>query len=322
MRPYLAIARIDHWFKNVFILPGILFALFADPARIEPALLVRSILAIAGTCLIASGYYVLNELLDGERDRLHPVKRNRPAASGLIKARPALALWLGLSTLGMLLGLLAGPKVGLVSAWLVLMGIIYNVPPLRSKERPHLDVLSESVNNPIRFLLGWYATGTLLFPPISIVLAYWMLGAFLMAIKRLAEYRHIGDPQVAAAYRSSFAWYDESRLLVAIMFYGTAFGMFSGIFIVRYHIELCLTVPLVAGFMAAYLRLGLKPDSPVQYPEQLYRHRGFMAYTALTFLLVMVVLQVRIPLVERLFMPTIPVRSLVSDHSVPEVNSR
>ena len=97
--------------------------------------------------------------------------------------------------------------------WLWVMGIAYNVPPIRTKEWPYLDVLSESVNNPIRLLLGWFALVTTAFPPVSLAVSYWMVGAFFMAMKRYAEYRHIGDPKVAAAYRRSFEYYTEERLL-------------------------------------------------------------------------------------------------------------
>ena len=91
------------------------------------------------------------------------------------------------------------------AVWLWVMGVAYNVPPVRTKEWPYLDVLSESVNNPIRLLLGWFALVIDRVPPVSLVISYWMIGAFFMAMKRYAEYRHIGDPRVAAAYRRSFA---------------------------------------------------------------------------------------------------------------------
>ena len=158
------------------------------------------------------------------------------------------------------------------------MGIAYNVPPIRTKEWPYLDVLSESVNNPIRLLLGWFALVTRHVPPLSLVISYWMVGAFFMAMKRYAEYRHIGDPRVAAAYRRSFAYYTEERLLVSLFFYATACALFAGIFIVRYHLELILFAPLAAGMFAYYLHLGMLPNSPVQNPEKLYRQRGFFAY--------------------------------------------
>ena len=99
-----------------------------------------------------------------------------------------------------------------------------------------------------------------------------------MAMKRYAEYRHIGNPSVAAAYRASFAYYTEERLLISLFFYATSCALFAGIFVVRYHPELILFAPLCAGLFAYYMKLGLQPDSPVQNPEKLYKQTGFLVY--------------------------------------------
>ncbi len=175
------------------------------------------------------------------------------------------------------------------------MGFVYNVPPVRTKEWPYVDVLTESINNPIRLLLGWFALIDTEIPPVSLALSYWMAGAFLMATKRYAEYRHIGDPEAAAAYRRSFRHYDEERLLVSMFFYAMNAALFGGIFILRYHLELVLCVPAVAGLFAYYLRLGMLTDSPAERPESLYRHRGFMVYLLACTVLFIALLFVRIP---------------------------
>ena len=120
------------------------------------------------------------------------------------------------------------------AAWLLVMGLIYNIPPVRSKELPYLDVLSESVNNPIRLLLGWFALTDALVPPISLMIAYWMAGAFFMAAKRWAEYKSINDPEAAAAYRRSFKWYNLDRLMVSMFFYSITCALFLGVFIIRF----------------------------------------------------------------------------------------
>ena len=82
---YVAIARPDHWFKNIFMLPGaaLAFVLSGDmPASAVGALL----LGIVSTCLIVSANYTINEWLDAPSDRHHPVKRHRPSAAGRITA--------------------------------------------------------------------------------------------------------------------------------------------------------------------------------------------------------------------------------------------
>src|SRR4030095_17243546 len=80
--PYIQIARIDHGFKNVFMLLGVLLAWFYEPALFTWAGVLRVGVALLATCLVASSNYVLNELLDAPRDRFHPVKKHRQVHIG------------------------------------------------------------------------------------------------------------------------------------------------------------------------------------------------------------------------------------------------
>lgn len=296
LRPYLSMARPDHWFKNVFVVPGAILAIFFEPSRIAWSSLPPLLWTLAATCLVASSNYVINELLDAPYDREHPVKRDRPAASGKIRPTGALLLWLLLAALGIGLALRIGLYVGLTATALWLMGIVYNVPPLRSKEMAYLDVASESINNPLRLMLGWFALIHTAFPPVSLVIAYWMLGAYFMAIKRFAEYRRIADPAVAGRYRKSFVHYNEDRLLGSLFFFAMVGALFTGVFIVRYHLELILAIPLVAGFLTWYLRIGLQHDSPVQNPERLYREWRFAGYALLCVVAFIALMFTHVPL--------------------------
>ena len=127
-----------------------------------------------------------------------------------------------------------------------------------------------------------------------------------MSMKRFGEIRHLNDIVVATAYRKSFRYYTADKLLISVVFYATAFGLFGGIFMIRYRVELILAVPFVAGLIAMYMYLGLLPDSPAQHPEALLRHRPFVAYGCLTTLVVIVCSIVRMPWLDRLFQSTIP----------------
>jgi decaprenyl-phosphate phosphoribosyltransferase len=299
--PYVQIARVDHWFKNAFMALGTILALFYQPNLFTWRSVWLFGLAFAATCLIASSNYVLNEILDGPTDRLHPKKRLRPVPSGRVRIPVAYAEWLLLGAAGLGLAWTINPYFAASGAALWVLGVTYNVPPVRTKEWPYIDVISESANNAVRLLLGWFALVVTAIPPVSLTLAYWMLGAFFMAMKRFAEYRHIGDPAVAAGYRRSFRHYTESRLLVSILFYATACALFAGIFIVRYHIELILFVPVAAGVFAYYLSLGLADDSPVQNPEKLYRQRGFFAYMVVSTALFVALMFTSIPVLYEWF---------------------
>lgn len=301
--PYLLIARPDNWFKNVFVLPGIVFALYDRPELASWDLIPTVLLGLIATCAVASSNYTLNEILDAATDVMHPVKRERPVPSGRINLKLAYVQWIVLAAVGLLLAWLVGQAFFFSALGLWIMGILYNAPPFRLKQIPYLDVLSESLNNPIRLLLGWFMVSTQYPPTLSLLLAYWMIGAFFMAVKRYAEYRRIGDPRQAALYRQSFSYYNEYRLLISIIYYVAAFALFFGIFMVRYRLELIVSVPFIAGFMAYYMKIGMLADSPAQYPENLYKQSSFVLYVAFCVGIVLLLLFVDIPFIHTAFAP-------------------
>src|SRR5262249_23549778 len=155
-----------------------------------------------------------NEILDSPTDRSHPVKRHRPIPSGRVNLPVAYVEWVLLGVAGLALAWSLNRAFFLSAAFLLFMGVIYNVPPIRSKHLPYLAVLSESITSPIRLLLGWFAIAASEFPPVSLLLSYWFIGAFFMASKRFSEYRMISSRDVAGAYRASFRHYDEKKLLM------------------------------------------------------------------------------------------------------------
>lgn len=307
LRAHLAIARLDHSIKNLFVLPGIIVPLSVDPSLLNRRLIVVLILAFASITLVACSNYVINEVLDAPFDRLHPIKRNRPAARGLVNIPLAYAQWLVMMLAGVAIGWKVSHPFAIAALTLWIMGCAYNIPPLRTKDVPYLDVLTESINNPIRMLLGWYAVAPLLIPPLSLLMCYWMIGCYFMALKRFSELREIGDISIAGSYRPSFRRYTPESLLVSVVFYASTAMLFFGAFIIRYRIELLLAFPLVALVMAIYFDLAFQHHSAVQNPEKLYREPRLMLWFSATVTIMVLLLFVRLPRLESIFMPTIPV---------------
>ena len=262
---------------------------------LPPRALLSLLLGVISTCLIASANYTINEWLDAGSDRHHPVKQYRPSAAGRVTAPVAYLQWLLLAATGLGLATLVSRHFVVFSLALLVMGLIYNVKPLRTKDRQYLDVLSESINNPLRFMLGWSAVVSAALPPSSILLAYWMGGAYLMAIKRYAEYRFINDPERAGLYRRSFKFYTEETLLVSAFFYALSAAFFLGVFLIKYRIEFLLSMPFLALLFAWYLVIGMRAQSPAQHPEKLYHERSFMAYVALLGVLITLLFFVDLP---------------------------
>lgn len=253
------------------------------------------VLGILATCLIASANYVINEWLDMEFDRFHPEKKNRPAVNAKLKPAIIYTEYTILAIVGLTISYFISWRFLITEFSLLFMGVMYNVKPFRTKDKVYLDVLSESVNNPIRFILGWFLTGLTIFPPSSILVAYWMGGAFLMSTKRFAEYRFIGDPAIAGKYRQSFRFYTEEKLLISTVFYALCSSFFLGIFLVKHRIELLLSFPFLALLFAWYLHIGFAKNSIVQKPEKLYKEKAFVLYACFLFVLMVVLLKIDIP---------------------------
>jgi decaprenyl-phosphate phosphoribosyltransferase len=273
----VAVARPDHWFKNVFVVPGLVIGLLFVPT-VRQDLPAAIVIALVATCLIASANYTINEWLDAESDCHHPLKHSRPAACGRLSVPIIATQYAVLSVTGLLLASAVSREFFLIAEMLLMMGILYNVRPLRTKDRAYLDVLSESINNPLRLLLGWFIVVEGSFPPSSILMSYWMGGAFLMAIKRYAEFRFIGDDRRAGLYRRSFVGYSEKTLLLSGFFYAITASFFLAIFLIKYRIEFVLSFPLFAILFVWYLAIGMKAESAAQRPEKLFLEVPFMAY--------------------------------------------
>jgi decaprenyl-phosphate phosphoribosyltransferase len=310
---YVAIARPDNWVKNVFMMPGVLFALIIYRVPLDAALFIKLVLGLVSTCLVASANYVINEYLDAEFDKFHPLKKKRTSVVRVVNPVLVYSEWVLLAVVGFALAYQVSTQFLIISIFLLVMGVLYNVRPFRTKERVYLDVLSESVNNPIRFMLGWFIVAPALslatlkvgsffnsLPPSSIIIAYWMGGAYLMATKRFAEYRLIKDPQLAGLYRRSFQFYTENSLLISMFFYALTSAFFLGIFLIKNRIELLISFPFFALLFAWYLRIGLLENSPVQGSEKLYTRKWFMLYVVLFCGLLVTLMFVRIPFLSTL----------------------
>ena len=302
---YLSMARPGHWVKHVFIVPGVVLAILLRPQP-WPEVIARIILGFVSAALIASANYVLNEWLDAKADAHHHSKSSRPAVA---KSLSASWVWFEYAVL-VVLGLIAAVAVSklffLVSCLFLFSALVYNVPPVRSKDLAFLDVISESINNPIRLTLGWVMVDPSSLPPGSLLLGYWMAGAFLMALKRLAEYRSARDNdhlENLGLYRGSFQIYTEESLILSSFLYALLAAFFLAVFLIKYRIEYLLSLPIFAALFVSYLRVALKQDSRAQAPEQLFRERTLVGLVGLLALVLVLLTWVDIPMLEKLTDP-------------------
>ena len=170
-------ARPHQWLKNVLVFLPMLAA-----HQIEASTAVDSLLAFLAFCLIASGTYVFNDLLDIKADRLHARKRMRPFASGALPIANGTSLAAGLLTGGFVTAAALGPRFLAMLLGYIAITIAYS---LWIKRLLIIDICTLALLYTLRIMAGGAATGI----PISVwLLAFSMFFFFsLAAVKRQVE---------------------------------------------------------------------------------------------------------------------------------------
>ncbi|OLO10052.1 decaprenyl-phosphate phosphoribosyltransferase [Chromohalobacter japonicus] len=177
MRSIMKLVRPHQYIKNGFVLVGPLFAYQWDLATLSLAML-----AFLAFCCMASAVYVLNDIMDIEADRAHPVKCRRPLPSGAISTRAAKRLLGGLIAASMMLALLVSGWVTLFVATYFVINIFYS---WRLKHIVILDVFLISSGFMLRILAGTVGLG--IEPSAWLLLCGLMVTLFLGFSKRRAE---------------------------------------------------------------------------------------------------------------------------------------
>ena len=288
MLEYFKICRPDHWLKNVFIVFGhvVAWSLALD-FKLDSHLIGMAALSLIPACLVASANYVLNEILDAPFDAMHPTKKLRGIPAGKVKVGICWWLMVALIVAAYVLCRIIGFNWAYQVALLLLLisGFVYNVPPLRLKDRAFLDVIAESFNNPIRLWLGYYSiVDAHHVPPLSIVLAWWFFGALLMTGKRYSEFRFIGDAELSGRYRRSFKTYTETTLILAMITYANLFCFSTGIAMAVYERlnNLVFVFPVIVIAVIAYFRHAMKEETARLEPEQLLKNPWIIFWTLVT----------------------------------------
>jgi len=185
MKAHLKLLRPHQWSKNILVFAGWIFGGHVG----QPALLWLELAVFLTFCAISSAVYILNDIVDRERDRRHPSKCKRPIASGEVSVRTAAVLGGGLA-LGALLGAWA-------LGWSTLACVLFYIGnnllySFFFKHIAVIDVLSIAFGFILRLLAGVYVFGEL--PTSWAVLCVLFLALFLAIAKRRAELRQHNRP--------------------------------------------------------------------------------------------------------------------------------
>jgi 4-hydroxybenzoate polyprenyltransferase len=201
--------RPHQWVKNLFVLAPVVFAKHLT----HPSIIQGAVSAFVVFCLLAGAVYTLNDLVDVEADRIHPVKRHRPIPSGVVPAAVAKGLFAGLLVVSLGGALLLPPSFGVVAAAYFAVNLAYS---FWLKKIAYLDVGCIAAGFVLRVLAGGFATLT----PVSgyMIACTALLALFLGFGKR----RHELGTVSAIEQRAALKAYSAPALVVALGLTGVA----------------------------------------------------------------------------------------------------
>lgn len=273
--------RPHQWVKNLFVLAPLVFAqeLFDAPMAL------RALAAFGLFCLASSTVYLLNDLGDVEADRAHPVKRNRPIASGAVPERVArnAAFALGATAL---IGALALhpwgtsaapiPWFALTIAGYVVLNLAYSA---RLKRVAYVDVLCIATGFELRVLGG--AAAALVPPSAYLIVVTFLLATFLGFGKRMHELR---QGEAAHKQRSVLRAYGKSTLTGLLFATGILTLVTYGTYTLDPHTAnqlgtkwLILTTPFTAFGVLRFLHLVRGRPHAESPTEEMLRDKPFLA---------------------------------------------
>lgn len=269
-RGVIKLLRPRQWSKNLLVFGAIIFSGRYD----EPSTCWMAFVAFLAMCLVSSATYVANDLIDVERDRLHPTKRNRPIAAGVIPKALAIALTLGLGIGGVFLAAsLNITSLEIVAAYLVLQ-VLYNVG---LKRTPVADVYCIATGFVLRAVLGATA--------ITVHISGWLLfctGALALMLgfgKRRNEFIEQGEQR--SRTRESLTDYTQTSLDAMVIMFATAAALCYGVYSIesktadRYP-GIILTAPFVFYGISRYVLLIFTRNEGSEPADVLFKDRHLL----------------------------------------------
>ncbi len=276
--------RPHQWTKNLFVLAALAFSkhLFDADA------VVRALFALAVFCALSGATYLLNDLVDLEQDRLHPVKRLRPLAAGALPLPLARFFWVVLMVGALAASFALGLRFALVAVAYLGLSIAYS---LALKHVVILDVLELAIGFVLRAVAGALAIG--------VVFSHWLLvctlllALFMALAKRRHELVTLGD---AAGHRPILAEYSPYLLdqmisvVTASCLTAYAFYTLAPDTIEKYRTDrLSLTIPFVIYGIFRYLYLVHRKELGGSPSDLLLTDRPLLAAVALWALAVVMI---------------------------------
>lgn len=201
IKDIIKLIRPNQWIKNFFVLGPLIFS----NSFMNRSILVTNLSTVLAFCFISSTVYILNDIVDREKDKNHPKKCNRPIASGSISVEKGIFIGIFLITISIITAIMINKNILIIILIYLLNNILYS---LKIKNIVIIDIFSISVGFILRVLAGGVATGV--HTSRWIILCTLFLSLFLGFGKRRNEVIMLGEK--ADKHRKNLSEYSEDFL--------------------------------------------------------------------------------------------------------------
>lgn len=238
---WISILRPIQWLKNLMLF----FPSFLGGELLTPGVFFQGVVPFVSFCLASSASYVLNDIIDRERDKSHPRKRKRPLPSGGVSLTEAAVLNIVLLFAALILAIkVSSVFVAILLAYL-LISISYT---LYLKNLPIIDLFCVSTGFLFRLQAGGEAFGVQI--SAWLFLSVFLLAIFLSTGKRLYEKNALGEN--AVNHRKSLESYPPGFLDGTMYMTGGAVLVTYTLYVIEHHV-LIYTVPLCCFGLLRYI---------------------------------------------------------------------
>lgn len=264
MKDLILALRPKQWTKNVFVLAALIFS---KQVLVLPQL-ARTGLALVIFCFLASAGYLINDLIDLEKDKIHPVKSSRPLPAGKISIGTALFLAVFLGSAGIWLSYFLGWNFFYVCLFYLFLHIFYSI---MLKEIVILDMLLVASFYVLRVIAGGAAISTFISP--WLLVCTFFLALFIAVSKRRHELILLGPD--AYSHRAVLKEYSPGLLdqMLSIVTPSTLVAYSLYTFTSGKSVNMIYTIPLVTYGLLRYLYLVYQKEGGGQPTEILLDDR-------------------------------------------------
>jgi len=284
IKEFLNLIRVRQWYKNLLVFMALIFS--GNIFSLE--LVVVSILAFVSLCLSSSATYLINDLKDLVRDRIHPEKKFRPLASGKFQKWQAVLLAIIFLISGLVIAWQVNYYFFLVVLLLFVLSQIYT---FFLKKIIIADILSISSFFVIRAISGAIAVDVVISP--WLILCPFFLALFLIVGKRRADLRiliknndldEVKEKGIVTGYNLELT---NSLMNISTALLVISYTLYS--FLSEYN-SLMLTIPFALYVIFRYYQLILNDSVIARQPEKVIKDKriliGVLLWLIVTFALI------------------------------------